>query len=82
MTMAASRMAYFNAQAAVAAAFLPHGIAAAAQMNAAAAGAGPGSAAAVLGLAAGHQSAGSGKSFHLTVLFVLILWETVDLWKG
>lgn len=62
MTMAASRMAYFNAQAAVAAAFLPHGIAAAAQMNAAAAGAGHGSAAAVLGLAAGHQSGGSGKS--------------------
>ncbi|XP_066154250.1 visual system homeobox 2-like isoform X2 [Euwallacea fornicatus] len=58
MTMAASRMAYFNAQAAVAAAFLPHGIAAAAQMNAAA-GAGPGSAAAVLGLA-GHQTPGSG----------------------
>ncbi|XP_050303735.1 visual system homeobox 2-like [Anthonomus grandis grandis] len=59
MTMAASRMAYFNAQAAVAAAFLPHGIAAAAQMNAAAAGGGPGSAAAVLGLT-GHQSAGAG----------------------
>ncbi|XP_048526280.1 visual system homeobox 2 isoform X2 [Dendroctonus ponderosae] len=59
MTMAASRMAYFNAQAAVAAAFLPHGIAAAAQMNAAAGG-GHGSAAAVLGLAAGHQTPGSG----------------------
>ncbi|KAF7278624.1 hypothetical protein GWI33_008144 [Rhynchophorus ferrugineus] len=58
MTMAASRMAYFNAQAAVAAAFLPHGIAAAAQMNAAAGG-GPGSAAAVLGLAASHQSPAS-----------------------
>lgn len=52
MTMAASRMAYFNAQAAVAAAFLPHNIAAAAGMSA-----NPGSAnsAAVLGLA-GHQA--------------------------
>ncbi|XP_068907406.1 visual system homeobox 2-like [Tenebrio molitor] len=52
MTMAASRMAYFNAQAAVAAAFLPHNIAAAAGMNANAGGASP---AAVLGLA-GHQA--------------------------
>ncbi|KAH1020892.1 hypothetical protein HUJ04_010482, partial [Dendroctonus ponderosae] len=65
MTMAASRMAYFNAQAAVAAAFLPHGIAAAAQMNAAAGG-GHGSAAAVLGLAAGHQTPGSGKQQSIT----------------
>lgn len=56
MTMAASRMAYFNAQAAVAAAFLPHNIAAAAGMNAANAGA-P-SPAAVLGLA-GHQGTGT-----------------------
>ncbi|XP_063911310.1 visual system homeobox 2-like [Zophobas morio] len=52
MTMAASRMAYFNAQAAVAAAFLPHNIAAAAGMNANAGGASP---AAVLGLT-GHQA--------------------------
>lgn len=51
MTMAASRMAYFNAQAAVAAAFLPHNIAAAAGMSANPA---AGSPAAVLGLA-GHQ---------------------------
>lgn len=57
MTMAASRMAYFNAQAAVAAAFLPHNIAAAAGMNAAA-NAGATSPAAVLGLA-GHQSGGT-----------------------
>lgn len=56
MTMAASRMAYFNAQAAVAAAFLPHNIAAAAGMNAAA-NAGATSPAAVLGLA-GHQGGG------------------------
>lgn len=49
MTMAASRMAYFNAQAAVAAAFLPHNIAAAASMNAAAS-AGAASPASVLGL--------------------------------
>ncbi|XP_072383479.1 uncharacterized protein [Diabrotica undecimpunctata] len=55
MTMAASRMAYFNAQAAVAAAFLPHNIAAAASMNAN----GGHSPAAVLGLA-GHQSSGAG----------------------
>lgn len=54
MTMAASRMAYFNAQAAVAAAFLPHNIAAAAGMNANS-GASP---AAVLGLA-GHQGGGA-----------------------
>lgn len=47
MTMAASRMAYFNAQAAVAAAFLPHNIAAAAGMSANPA---AGSPAAVLGL--------------------------------
>lgn len=59
MTMAASRMAYFNAQAAVAAAFLPHNIAAAAGMNH---NGGPGSTAAVLGLA-GHQGGGPpGKS--------------------
>lgn len=56
MTMAASRMAYFNAQAAVAAAFLPHNIAAAASMNAN----GAHSSAAVLGLA-GHQSGSSGE---------------------
>lgn len=56
MTMAASRMAYFNAQAAVAAAFLPHNIAAAASMNAS----GAHSPAAVLGLT-GHQSGSSGK---------------------
>lgn len=53
MTMAASRMAYFNAQAAVAAAFLPHNIAAAAGMNHNPGAASP---AAVLGLA-GHQAA-------------------------
>ncbi|CAG9864757.1 unnamed protein product [Phyllotreta striolata] len=58
MTMAASRMAYFNAQAAVAAAFLPHNIAAAAGMNANGT-ASP--AAAVLGLA-GHQTGGAGFS--------------------
>lgn len=57
MTMAASRMAYFNAQAAVAAAFLPHNIAAAASMNANAAGT-TSPAAAVLGLA-GHQGTGT-----------------------
>lgn len=57
MTMAASRMAYFNAQAAVAAAFLPHNIAAAASINAN----GAPSPAAVLGLA-GHQTTSSGKS--------------------
>ncbi|CAG9822993.1 unnamed protein product [Phaedon cochleariae] len=57
MTMAASRMAYFNAQAAVAAAFFPNNIAAAAGMNN-----GAGSPAAVLGLAA-HQTGGSGESF-------------------
>ncbi|GLV35259.1 hypothetical protein CBL_01591 [Carabus blaptoides fortunei] len=51
MTMAASRMAYFNAQAAVAAAFLPHNIAAAAGMSA---NPSAGSPAAVLGLT-GHQ---------------------------
>lgn len=51
-------MAYFNAQAAVAAAFLPHNIAAAAGMNA-----NPGGAAAgVLGLA-GHQTGGSPGKF-------------------
>lgn len=55
MTMAASRMAYFNAQAAVAAAFLPHNIAAAAGMNANHGAASP---AAVLGLA-GHQGGGA-----------------------
>lgn len=60
MTMAASRMAYFNAQAAVAAAFLPHNIAAAASMNAN----GAHSSAAVLGLA-GHQSGSSGKCYRL-----------------
>lgn len=52
MTMAASRMAYFNAQAAVAAAFLPHNIAAAAGMSG---NPGAGSPAGVLGLA-GHQT--------------------------
>ncbi|XP_065158649.1 visual system homeobox 2-like isoform X2 [Atheta coriaria] len=52
MTMAASRMAYFNAQAAVAAAFLPHNIAAAAGMNGTPGGASP---ATVLGLAAHAQ---------------------------
>lgn len=61
MTMAASRMAYFNAQAAVAAAFLPHNIAAAAGMNAAA-NAGATSPAAVLGLA-GHQGGGTAGEF-------------------
>lgn len=59
MTMAASRMAYFNAQAAVAAAFLPHNIAAAASMNA---NHGAASQAAVLGLT-GHQAGSTpGKS--------------------
>ncbi|KAK9719035.1 hypothetical protein QE152_g22875 [Popillia japonica] len=48
-------MAYFNAQAAVAAAFLPHNIAAAAGMNANPGAASP---AAVLGLA-GHQAGGN-----------------------
>lgn len=56
MTMAASRMAYFNAHAAVAAAFLPHNIAAAAGMNAG----GGHHPAAVLGLA-GHQNGPAGK---------------------
>ncbi|XP_044749950.1 visual system homeobox 2-like isoform X2 [Coccinella septempunctata] len=56
MTMAASRMAYFNAHAAVAAAFLPHNIAAAAGMNAGAGGHNP---AAVLGLT-GHQNSPAG----------------------
>ncbi|XP_015834593.1 visual system homeobox 2 isoform X1 [Tribolium castaneum] len=59
MTMAASRMAYFNAQAAVAAAFLPHNIAAAAGMNANAGGASP---AAVLGLT-GHQAGAAAPGF-------------------
>lgn len=59
MTMAASRMAYFNAQAAVAAAFLPHNIAAAAGMNANPGAASP---AAVLGLA-GHQAGGAPGKF-------------------
>lgn len=67
MTMAASRMAYFNAQAAVAAAFLPHNIAAAAGMNAAA-NAGATSPAAVLGLA-GHQGGGAaGESIKCVIL--------------
>ncbi|XP_022905634.1 visual system homeobox 1 [Onthophagus taurus] len=63
MTMAASRMAYFNAHAAVAAAFLPHNIAAAAGMNAAAA-ANQGAAspaAAVFGFS-GHQTPTTGFS--------------------
>ncbi|CAG9832298.1 unnamed protein product [Diabrotica balteata] len=64
MTMAASRMAYFNAQAAVAAAFLPHNIAAAASMNAN----GGHSPAAVLGLA-GHQSSGAAKKTMLKKRF-------------
>lgn len=58
MTMAASRMAYFNAQAAVAAAFLPHNIAAAAGMNGTPGGASP---ATVLGLAAHAQGTNSGR---------------------
>ena len=62
MTMAASRMAYFNAQAAVAAAFLPHNIAAAAGMNANAGGASP---AAVLGLTGHQASAAPGEFGHL-----------------
>lgn len=66
MTMAASRMAYFNAQAAVAAAFLPHNIAAAAGMNANAGGASP---AAVLGLT-GHQTgSASGMYFEKSKAF-------------
>lgn len=63
MTMAASRMAYFNAQAAVAAAFLPHNIAAAAGMSAGmSANPAAGSPAAVLGLAAHSQQQPPGKS--------------------
>ncbi|KAK4887116.1 hypothetical protein RN001_003387 [Aquatica leii] len=60
MTMAASRMAYFNAQAAVAAAFLPHNIAAAASMSAA--NNGTASPVSVLGLAGPQVSAASGFS--------------------
>lgn len=59
MTMAASRMAYFNAQAAVAAAFFPNNIAAAAGMSG---NPNAGSPAAVLGLA-GHQSSGAPGKF-------------------
>lgn len=66
MTMAASRMAYFNAQAAVAAAFLPHNIAAAAGMGGSP---GAGNPAAVLGLTAGHQtSSGPGRRLRLFYL--------------
>lgn len=64
MTMAASRMAYFNAHAAVAAAFLPHNIAAAigGGSGAGAATSPAAATAAVLGLAAAqHQSTGAGK---------------------
>lgn len=60
MTMAASRMAYFNAQAAVAAAFLPHNIAAAASMSAA--NNGTASPVSVLGLGGPQVGAASGKS--------------------
>lgn len=59
MTMAASRMAYFNAQAAVAAAFLPHNIAAAASMSAA--NNGTASPVSVLGFGGPQVSAASGK---------------------
>lgn len=82
MTMAASRMAYFNAQAAVAAAFLPHNIAAAAGMNA-----GPGapSPAAVLGLA-GHQgTAGPGRrsleNTYSTLSFLSFFFYPVCIYK-
>ncbi|XP_018321674.1 visual system homeobox 2-like [Agrilus planipennis] len=61
MTMAASRMAYFNAQAAVAAAFLPHNIAAAASMSAANTGAA--SPANVLGLT-GHSPNTATDEYH------------------
>lgn len=66
MTMAASRMAYFNAQAAVAAAFLPHNIAAAAGMNASA---GANSPAAVLGLT-GHQGGAAAGKFLLSIVLL------------
>lgn len=78
MTMAASRMAYFNAQAAVAAAFLPHNIAAAAGMNA---NAGAPSPAAVLGLA-GHQGTGSpGRRYkkHLLFYYIITLVFTLNV---
>lgn len=69
MTMAASRMAYFNAQAAVAAAFLPHNIAAAAGMSG---NPGAGSPASVLSLAAHQNNQQPGKFTLLTTAITVV----------